>query len=154
MKKLLSDVTSFFEKENWLYSLVDPNPIPGETGILTSFKGKHGHYSCFGLVIEKDQRFAFYATCPTTIPEEKLPAVAEFLHRANFDMVIGNFELGYEPLEIRFKASIDVEGNALTHELIKGIVYPVVLTMDTYYPYILKLIFGEMTPEEVLVEIG
>jgi hypothetical protein len=49
--------------------------------------------------------------------------VAEFLTRANSGMVIGNFELDFADGEIRYKTSIDVEGDKLSYAIIKRLVY-------------------------------
>ena len=58
----------------------------------------------------------------------------------------GNFELGFEEGDIRFKTSVDVEGHPLSHALIKNQVYHNVLTMDQYLPAILAVIEGKETP--------
>lgn len=44
-------------------------------------------------------------------PENKRLAVAEILTRANLGMIIGNLELAFVDREIRYKTSIDVEGD-------------------------------------------
>ena len=45
-------------------------------------------------------------------------AIAEFLTRTNYSMIIGNFELDFADGEIRYKTSIDVQGDFLRFELI------------------------------------
>ncbi len=49
-------------------------------------------------------------------------AVAEFITRANFGIVIGNFEIDFSDGEIRYKTSIDVEGDRPSFALIKRLV--------------------------------
>jgi len=43
----------------------------------------------------------------------------KFLTRANYGMMIGNFEMDFTDGEIRYKTSIDVEGDKLSSALIK-----------------------------------
>ncbi len=42
---------------------------------------------------------------------------------ANSDMIIGNFELDFHHGEIRYKRSIDVEGDRLSFACINNLVY-------------------------------
>jgi len=44
----------------------------------------------------------------------KRGAVAEFINRANYGIIIGNFEMDFADGEIRYKTSIDVQGDKLT----------------------------------------
>ena len=73
-------------------------------------------------------------------PGERMAAVAEFITRANYGLIIGNFELDFSDGEIRYKTSLDVEGDRLSQALIKQLVYTNVLTMDQYLPGILAVL--------------
>ena len=87
------------------------------------------------------------------VPEHKLMAVAEFLTRANSGMILGNFELGFTDGEIRYKTSIDVEGDRLCFALIKRLVYGNVTMMDEYWPGIMSVVYGEVEVREVIASI-
>ena len=65
-------------------------------------------------------------------------AIAHFLTLTNYGLIIGNFELDLSDCEIRYKTSIDVEGDRLTPALIKRLVYTNVTMMDQYLPGILE----------------
>ena len=54
--------------------------------------------------------------------------IAQFLTPANYGTLIGNFELDFKDGEIRYKTSIDVEGDRLTPALIKRLVYSTLAT--------------------------
>ena len=56
----------------------------------------------------------------------------KFLIRANYGMMIGNFEMDFTDGEIHYKTSIDVEGDKLSSALIKRLVYANVMMMDEY----------------------
>lgn len=68
-------------------------------------------------------------------------------------MTIGNFELDFNDGEIRYKTSIDVEGDALTHALTKRLVYTNVMMMDEYLPGIQAVIEAGVSPEEAIQAI-
>jgi len=54
---------------------------------------------------------------------------------------------------VRYKASLDFEGEVLTNNFIRRVVYPAVQTMDRYLPGLMKVAFGAMTPVEAIQEI-
>jgi hypothetical protein len=65
-------------------------------------------------------------------------------------MTIGNFELDFNDGEIRYKTSIDVEGDHLSSALIKTLVYTNVSMMDQYLPGIKAVIETGVSPEEAI----
>ena len=91
----------------------------------------------------------FYAICPVAAPEDGRLAMAEFLTRVNDGLVIGNFELDFGNGTIRYKTSIDVEGDRLSQALIKRVVYTNVMTMDQYLPDIMIVLEGRRSPQDI-----
>jgi hypothetical protein len=77
---------------------------------------------------------------PTNILTQQHPNVAEYLTRANYGLILGNFGLDYTDCEIRYKTSIDVEGDHLAPALIRNLVYTNVTMMDQYLPGILAIL--------------
>lgn len=43
------------------------------------------------------------------IPKDKRAQVAELLTRINYDLDVGNFELGFDKGELYFRSSVDLE---------------------------------------------
>ena len=80
-------------------------------------------------------------------------AVAEFITRANFGMIIGNFEFDYSDGEIRYKTSVDLEGVEVQSNLLRNLVYANVLTMDKYFTGLMRVMYGGITPDEAIREI-
>lgn len=142
---LLDTVLQFFTQDDWAYT-----KIQGEPTLRLAFQGKNGHWPCYAQVFEDTQKLAFYSLCPTNASESKRSAIAEFIARANYGMILGNFELDYTDGEIRYKTSIDVEGDRLTTALIRNLVYTNVMTMDQYLPGILAMLEQGMTPEKAI----
>jgi hypothetical protein len=145
---LFTTVTNFFEKEDWSSA-----KIPEHTAIRLVFRGKNGQWNCYAKVNEDQRIFVFYSVCPLAAPESKRTAIAEFIARANYGMLIGNFELDFTDGEIRYKTSIDVQGDFLSFELIKQLVYANVTMMDEYLPGIMSVIHSDVLPEDAIAQI-
>ncbi|WP_008312518.1 hypothetical protein [Leptolyngbya sp. PCC 6406] len=69
---------------------------------------------------------------------------------------LGDSDRRWSDGEIRYKTSIDVEGDRLTPALIKRLVYANVMMMDTYRPGLLAVLESTTTPEDAIhwVETG
>ena len=146
--RLLKTVESFLRDDGWDFA-----PIDSRTVLKTGYQGEHGSWTCYAQTREDDQQFLFYAICPIKAPDKKRAAVAEFITRANYGMVIGNFEMDYEDGEVRFKCSIDLEGSDLTEPLVRSAVYWAVMMMDKYLPGLLKVIGGTTAPADAIDDI-
>jgi hypothetical protein len=104
-------------------------------------------------VAEEQDRVVFYSVAPKETPPDRRLAMAAFLTRANYGMLIGNFEMDFADGEVRYKTSIDVEGDRLSTALMQQIVYANVRTMDRYLPGIYQIMETAQTPEEVIAQI-
>ena len=104
MGRILDVVERFLESDDWPVSRVE-----GRTVIKTGFEGKNGQFTCYAQERNEQEQFVFYSIFPVRTPENKTHEVAEFVTRANYGMIIGNFELDYSDGEIRYKTSVDVE---------------------------------------------
>jgi hypothetical protein len=145
MTKIQQAISNFLNTDRWAHEA-----LAGQTAYRVFYQGENERLICFAQAREDEQQFIFYSYCPDNVPEDRRLPMAEFIARANYGMVLGNFELDFGDGELRFKTSIDVEGTELTHELIKPIIYANVLTMDQYAPGIKAVIEAQKTPDEAL----
>jgi hypothetical protein len=143
--KIYEVMIKFFSEDDWAFA-----KLQGEPTLRLAFNGKNGQWDCYVKAREAEQQFVFYSICPISSPIDKRLVTAEFITRANYGLTIGNFELDFNDGEIRYKTSIDVEGDRLTPALIKRLVYINVLTMDEYLPGIKAVIETEISPEAAL----
>jgi hypothetical protein len=67
-----------------------------------------------------------------TVPEERRLLMAEFITRANFGIVVGNFELDMSDGEIRFKTSFDSGGEEVPESIIVSTIEGNIAHMDKY----------------------
>jgi len=118
-----------------------------------AFRGDNGNWLCYAEPRDQFAQFVFYSVCPANAPEERRLPVAEFLTRANYGLVLGNFELDMDDGEIRYKTSIDVGEDELSVAMVKSAVYMNVLMMDRYLPGIMATIYGGVSPADAIAQI-
>jgi hypothetical protein len=147
-RRIFEAIINFFTEDDWAYT-----KIQGEPTLRLAFQGQNGKWTCYAKAREQQQQFVFYSICPVKVPETKNLAIAEFIARANFGMIIGNFELDFTDGEIRYKTSIDVEGANLTFLQIKRLVYANVMMMDQYLPGIMSVIDSDVEPKDAIAQI-
>jgi len=138
----------FLEEDDWSYSQVEEHPIARFT-----FGGDNGNWSCYAQAREEQEQLIIYSLCPFNAPETRRHEVAEFLTRANYGLVIGNFEPDYADGAIRYKTSLDIAPAHLNTDLIKRLLYPNLLTMDKYLPGIIGVAHAGKSPEQAVAEI-
>jgi len=145
---MLETVKEFFTTDDWPFSIVE-----NQSALQTNFQGENGRWACYAIAREEAGQLIFYSICPVNAPEEKRPEMAEFITRANYGLFIGNFEMDYSDGEIRYKTSIDVEGDELSVALVRQVVYANVIMMDRYLSGIMKVIYSNASPAEAITEV-
>ncbi|NER82917.1 MAG: YbjN domain-containing protein, partial [Leptolyngbya sp. SIO1D8] len=141
-------VQQFFDEDDWAYAqLSDPSILQ------LAFQGNAGRWICLTQSNDAAEQVVFYSICPITVPETQYGPMLELLMRANEGLVIGNFELDFSKGEIRYKTSLDVEGDRLTPALMRRIVYSNVQTLDTYLPAIISVLSGDFSPTDAIAHI-
>jgi len=145
---MIQNCVAFFKADEWPHEVIEDLPM-----VRSRYAGRHGNYDCWFQDRPNEQQLMFYARAPTNAVEDKRQAVAEFMTRANYGMVIGNFELDLKDGEMRYKASVDYEHIQVNNAFLKNMSYQVVVNMDRYLPGIMKLLYSDITPEEAVAEI-
>ncbi|MEQ9484756.1 YbjN domain-containing protein [Coleofasciculus sp. F4-SAH-05] len=146
--QIFEEMVNFFKQDDWSFYQIKGQPV-----LQMGFQGKNGQFTCYARAREQEQQFVFYSICPVTVPKSKRRTLGEFIARANYGMVIGNFELNFAEGEIAYKTSIDVEGSTLTFPQLKRLVDTNVAMMDQYLPGIKSVIQGDASPEEAIAQI-
>lgn len=115
--------------------------------IRADVEGDNGMWACYVVAREEEQRCTVYSQAPWETPEEQRPAMAETITRINFGLPLGNFELDFADGEVRFKTSVDLNGETLNAELFEGLLDPNLSTMDAYLPALEAVRDGRLSPE-------
>lgn len=145
MGKIFDAVKRFFEEEKWPFV-----QLGEQTVLQLGFESETNEWNCYARIIEEDDQFAFYSLCPREAPAARRHAVAEYITRASYNLIMGSFEMDFEDGEVRFKTSIDVEGSQIDPALIRNVVYANVFIMDRYLPGLLTVIETNQSPAGVL----
>jgi hypothetical protein len=80
-------------------------------------------------------------------------AVVEFLTRANYGGVVGNFEMDLERGEVRYRTSLGVGNATLSPDLIRPLIHINLIMMDNYLPGLLAVAFGNASPELAIQQV-
>jgi hypothetical protein len=138
----------FLQTDEW-----HPQQLEDKYIYRMGYTGQNGQTTCFARIMPELEQFLFYVIAPLKAPEDARPAVAEYITRANYGLRIGNFELDFADGEVRYKSSLDYEGEVLTPQLIKNAIYPAVQSMDRYLAGLMRVIYGNQPPAEAIAEI-
>lgn len=141
-------MVDFFDQDNWRYQRLPDEPI-----ISLGYSGENGSFQCYARAREEQVQFIFYSICSAKAPLHRRQAMAEFITRANYGLIIGNFEMDFNDGEIRYKTSVDVDGAELTFALARHIVYANVITMDRYLPGIMRVLYADIPPAQAIAEV-
>ena len=138
---------ALFEREKWKYQKRD------ERTYTFGFRGKNNRYNFWAFISTSETSISVYSIIPMSAPEAKRLEIADYLHRANYDMVIGNFELDMRDGEIRFKASADYGDEEPHLDRLDKLIDCCLAMADKYCPGIGMIVFGNSTPEQAINEI-
>lgn len=147
-EQAFATLQQFLQEDGWY-----PEIVKDKTLCRSFFKGRNADFRCFAQVRVDLEQYLFYAVAPFRVPEEFRPAVAEFITRANYGMRVGNFELDYSDGEVRYKSSLDFEGQPLTANLIKRATYPATQMLDRYMPGLMGVVYGGKEVAQAIKEI-
>jgi hypothetical protein len=148
MGQIFEAVVDYLTEDDWKF-----NVVKEDSALMLNFRGEAGSWQCFATVDEEKQWFTFYSILPSNVPDEKRPEITEFITRANYGLVIGNFEMDYNDGEVRYKTSIDVEGGELTPKMIENLMRANLMTMDRYFAGLMGVLYGDRDPEEAVAEV-
>ncbi len=115
--------------------------------------GEAADFTCYIDAIEEKQVLLFFVVAPNRVPECKRLAAAEYIARANFGLLIGNFELDMDTGDVRYRAAIDVEGGMLTGDMVDNLVFAALSTTNDYYGGLLSVVFADTSPADAIAAI-
>jgi len=148
MGQMFDNVKQFFEDGHWKYHCDKDDTI-----IHFGMTCRNGSFQCVAHAREDAEQFVVYSHFPCNAPAEYRDKVARYLTRANYGLVIGNFEMDLDDGEIRYKTSICVRDSNLDNGMIKHAVGFNVNMMDKYMPGLMAIIYADADPDEKVNEI-
>jgi hypothetical protein len=134
---LLADLRTLFRENGWPFSDVRGAPV-----LLSELSGTLGRWKFYAQVVEEHDLILLYSVCPFRVPEERRSDVSEFLTRANYGLVAGNFELDFADGEVRYKTALQRHVDGLDAATLKRAVRANGIAMETYLPGVGAVITG------------
>ncbi|HVA89410.1 MAG TPA: YbjN domain-containing protein [Chloroflexota bacterium] len=156
MGLIFDTMGAFLREDDWGISRI------GESlGYSMTVKGENGQWTCIAQAEEEARFFLFYSVSPIEVPLDKRAAMAEFTAYANFNTLVGNFELGLDTGDLRYKTSLSLkeipdaalEAHDLLTTLIKQLIHINVFMMDQYLPGILAVCNNGVAPKDAIAKI-
>jgi hypothetical protein len=147
MPNLFENLLDYFGRDDW-----PVEKVPGQTALQLNIHTDTLAWTCFAQALEEEEQFAFFSIVPVLVPPESRAVVAEYLHRANFNLILGNFEMDMDTGEVRFKTSIDFEGDELSFELFRPVVYANLSMMERYLPGLLQVAQDGADPKQAIAD--
>jgi hypothetical protein len=142
--QIFEALTTFFDGAGWPYGRVE-----NETALHLEFEGQSGTWTCYAVAREEESQCIFYSVCPVQAGDRKAE-VTEYLTRANFGLVIGNFEMDWDSGAVRYKSSIGLAGEDITAPLVEELVSANLITTERYLPGIAAVAQGSVSPAQAL----
>ena len=99
-----------------------------------AYIGAEGRWSTLLVVREELETLAFFSLLEEPVPEERRPAVADWIAHTNYGLLSGSFEMDAASGDLRLRTGLVLQGQALTPELLEGLLYVNVALMDRYLP--------------------
>lgn len=147
MSDLLPAITAYFTAHPcWT---IAPSAKPQGIEVLHRWSGMP--YKSYAHQL-RGSTFVYDSLCPALAAPEHRAAVARFIARVNFELVVGAFSLSSTTGEVRLRGAVDVRGEPLTAALIGGVVLACHQVMIDWLSHLAAVAEGEMDPDEAFIE--
>lgn len=143
-------IVSYFEKQNWNYTIPEQGNNIATLGIATE-KGK---FHCIVDVNEEEKKIIFFSIYPLNVPLNSRTSMAEIMIRINYSLFFGSYEMDFNDGEIRFKTSLIYEDIELTEKILEYIIKGNIITLDTHFELFNSFISGKINLAEIIEQIG
>jgi len=144
----LDKIIRHLQTEDWSFSVKREKQV-----IITSATGDNGTYRII-IDLKADEKIVIvYVYLPCKAPTEKRLAVAEYTTRANYGLVIGNFEMDFQDGEVRYKGALEYADGELTNGMIEQLLQKSAYTMNRYFRGLMRVIYGDVEALDAIREI-
>lgn len=124
-------------------------------GVFTfGISGKNGNFGVMARAKELTHQIVVYARLPMNVAEKRRLSMCEFITRANFGLVLGNFEMDVDDGELRYKNSVALEDVAdIPGAVIRHLIGANIATFDRYLPGMCSLLYADTQPAVAIRQI-
>lgn len=143
MEKVINQIKAFFDEGSWKYKYYEDKKA---FKTIVSMGNSLGDLKIY-ILLKKDS-YITYAILNNKASQKSFADVSEFINRANYGLLNGNFELDYSDGEVRYKSFVDFTKASISKEIIFNSIAIPIFMIDQYGEDLLKVMLGEETPEE------
>ena len=147
-EKIKSCIQSYLDKDEWHYT------FDKDQGVFNAKIKLDGRLNRCDITVRiRDDYYTVYGGIAINADTKSIPAVAEYLHRANFGLKIGSFELDHNDGEIRYKVCVDCGDNCdcmPSESVILRSLELAAVMFDTYGEGLMGVMFKNVSPEEAI----
>ncbi|MDP2448612.1 MAG: YbjN domain-containing protein [Polaromonas sp.] len=119
---------------------------PDQGLIVAHMGGEHGTWHTYIQITDdvEVRHVVIHAHLPALVPVNTRLKVAELLTRINYDLAVGNFELGLDDGELLFKTAVDLADGQLTEAMFERMYQLNCQVMNEHYGQIWNIAFGDV----------
>lgn len=125
MDHLLNDTIEFLDKIGWRYRREENTNL-----LALSLRGEKETYPM--LIYAKAPFWICIAQLPWEIPDRNRLEVAEYLHRANYGLLLGSFEMDYDNGDVRFRSAMVRENRPMEESILDRYIKTPAAMLDQY----------------------
>ena len=103
---------------------------PESNLFMFSVQGRHGIFPV--LLYAREPYLVCLARYPKEVPDERRLEVAEYLHRANYGLLLGSFEMDYDQGEVRYRTALLSEGERPAYGVLDRYIQMPAAMLDRY----------------------
>jgi len=143
---LFASFEKFFLDQEWPVKVLAEQNL-----IVMGVQTETGSVEAVVQVYETSGQAVFHTLLPIKASEARRPAVMEFITRANFGMLLGNFELDLRDGEVRYRTTLLSPDAAPSMAQIGVVVFTNLSMMDRYRPGLESVIDSGTDPHEAVL---
>ena len=145
--EIAAQIEDYFKSKGWSFDPVDEN------GIIRAGMGLRSKLrSCRLFIFVKNDGFCVNSALLLRVEEAEREAVMEYITRANFGLTYGNFEMGVDDGDVRFKTCLFCGDTVPSLNQIEHTITTNILLLERYGDGLAKLIFGFGNVKEAIEE--
>jgi hypothetical protein len=144
----ISTLRDFLTSIGW-----EPEPTEDGLGFEIDFGPPHLPIASALAAISSHDQFVIYFNFGLAAPEDRRAEVAQFMVRANWNLIIGNFEMDYDDGLMHFRSSVGFAGGELTEVLLRNVVLSAMKAVEFYADGLLEVVSSRKNAMQAITDI-
>jgi hypothetical protein len=148
MDELLARAVEALRAAGWKYHVAGH-----ESSLLLPVEVETCHLTCVLESDEEEGQIVLYVLFPAHVPERRLPAVMEYVTRANTGLRVGAFELDLDEGLVAFRVGFALANYDGIPAVLDPTLRRAAATVERYFISLMRVIFAGVRPIDALEEV-